>query len=535
MRKNWKRYAAVCLAGGLVMTQAAGCGNKASEGQIQIESSESKETETKTIQYLAEDLEAEWDKETAVGIVMETSGIFVDGEGARVDGNTVVIETGGTYVVSGEMEDGQIRVEVDDDAVVRLVLNGIRLSNQDTSPVYGAEKCKIILTLEPGTENVISDGESYRYEEGEDEPDSPVFVKGDLTINGTGKLEVHGNYQSGIRSKGNLIVVSGEISIDAQDDGLKGKDSVIIRDGVLDINSVKDGIKSNNDSDEERGFIWIDGGTIRIAAQDDGIQAESALVIYGGEITISESQEGLAGKTVDILGGYIKAKTSDDGINSAASVETEQEKMQDQEGVYTRIAGGEIWLDASADGIDSNGDLYMEGGSLYLSGPTSGRDGILDYNGTATITGGTVFAAGSSGMMQTFGDEAAQNYLVVYYTETQKGGTEISLLDASDKVLGSYTPEKDYQAVIISSPDIQTGGTYHVVTGEDTIEMAVSGTVTIYGTAPAGAQGDRGGFGGGRGKGRPDGAEPREGKKGPERTDLPEGGDRPEGKELPPY
>ena len=552
MRKNWKQYTAVCMAGGLVMLQLTGCAGKSAQVAKETTSVESSDTakeavvenskdpdaeggvtvtaqlaedKVKEVRYLAEDLDAEWDEAAVTGIVLDASGTMVEGDGAHVDGTTVTIEKGGTYVVSGELEDGQIRIEADEDSVVRLVLNGMKLSNKSTAPIYGSEKCKVILTLEAGVENVVSDGTAYQYEdEGEDEPDSPIFTEGDLTINGTGKLEVHGNYQSGIRSKGKVIVASGVISIDAKDDGLKGKDVVIIHDGVLNIKSVKDGIKSNNDADEDKGFVWIDGGDITIAAQDDGIQAETALVVNGGEITISESQEGLAGRTVDILDGLIKANTSDDGINSAASVETEQEKMQDQEGVYTRIAGGEIWLNASADGIDSNGDLYVEGGALYLSGPTGGGDGILDYNGTSTITGGTVFAAGSSGMMQTFGDDSTQNYLVVYYTETQKGGTNVRLLNESGEELGSYTPERDYQAVIISSPNIQSGSTYQVMTGETAVEMAVSGVVTIYGTAPTGGPGGRGGMGRSGGAGRPDGEQIQGGGKRTEREQMPEEG-----------
>lgn len=538
MRKRWRQYAAVCLAGGMLAAQISGCSNQTDNRAATAVSAESAKPETdtsesednggtdaktanpagagavtvqlgegqsKTVEYLAEDLETDWDENTATGIVLDNTQITVEGDGARVDGSTVVIEKAGTYVVSGKLADGQIRIEADEKSVVRLVLNGAELASSTTSPIYGAEKCKVILTLEAGTENLISDGTEYQYTEGEDEPDAPIFTKGDLTINGSGSLKVYGNYQSGIRSKDNLMVVSGVISIEAQDDGLKGRDSVIIRDGVLDIKSVKDGIKSNNDTDEEKGFIWIDGGQITIAAQDDGIQAETALIINGGEITITESQEALAGKTVDILGGLIKASASDDGINSAASVETEQEKMQNQNGVYTRIAGGEIWLSARADGIDSNGDLYIEGGTLYLSGPTSGGDGILDYNGDAVLTGGTVFAAGSSDMMQLFGENSTQNYLVVYYTETQNGGTSIQLTDASGNELGSYIPEKEYQAVIISSPEIQTGSTYHVVTGDDTAEMEVSGIMTVYGTPAGGGMGGRGG-GMGRGADRPDGA-----------------------------
>ncbi len=537
MRKYWKRYAAVCLAGGLVLTQLAGCKNSggmeagaeasawesreenekdaagytaeaAEDGSITV-TAQLGENRTKTVRYLPEDLEAEWDADTATGIVLEDSGVIVEGNGARKDGSNVVIEEGGTYVVSGEAKDRQILIHADDDAVVRLVLNGVRLASTTTAPIFSQEKNKVILTLAPGTVNVISDSDACQYDEaGGDEPNAPVFVKGDLTINGTGELQVQGNYQDGIRSKGDLLVMSGSISVDAQGHGLKGKDSVAVRGGTLDIRSGKDGIKSNNDSDEEKGFVWIDGGSIVITAQDDGIQAETALIVSGGEITVTESQEGLAGRTVDILGGLIRANTSDDGINSAASVDTEREKMQDQEGVYTRIAGGEIWLNAQADGIDSNGDLLIEGGALYLSGPTGNGDGILDYNGTGTITGGTVFAAGSAGMMQTFGDTSTQNYLVVYYTETQKAGTTLRLLDDSGSELGSYAPEKEYQAVIISSPDIRTGNTYRVASDEVEAELMVSGIVTIYGTAPNTRPG--GGFGGGCGDGgermRPEGA-----------------------------
>lgn len=599
MRKKWKRYAAICVAGGIVMTQMTGCGSKSAagdtppsvqagqeagnqnpEGDASLSGGEAGgaqadagvlgsgvvseigedgsimmtatlgEGGTKSVQYLAEDLDAGWDGQTATGIVLGGSGITVEGEGARSDGNTVSISQAGTYVVSGKLEDGQIRIEADDDAVIHLVLNGVELSSQSTAPIYSTGKSKVILTLETGTANIISDGSEYQYgTEGEDEPDAPIFTKGDLTINGAGSLEVRGNYQCGIHSKDNLMVVSGGITVDAQDDGLKGKDSVIIRDGVLDIRSVKDGIKSNNSSDGEKGFIWIAGGDITAAAQDDGIQAETALIVSGGKINITESEEALAGKTVDILGGLIQANASDDGINSAASVETEHEKMQDQDGAYTRIAGGEIHLNAYADGIDSNGDLYIEGGALYLSGPVSGGDGIIDYNGTGIITGGTVFAAGSSGMMQLFGENSAQNYLVAYYAETRKGGTEIKLTDASGKELGSFVPEKDYQAVIISSPEIQAGSTYHVATGDEDAEMEVNGVETVYGTVTGRGMGRPGGAGApgeergknevGRrgGMGRPDGEGTPEGRpdgKRPDGEGMPEKGrERPDMERMP--
>lgn len=515
MRKKWNKIMVVCIAGTLLAVQVTGCGKKAEtpvaeSAKVTAVAAEKKEKTgqtsediqvtaklgedgEKTITYLAADLDDTWDESTAVDIAFATSVITVNGTGADVSGQTVTITKAGTYVVSGTLADGRILIDAGKEGVVQLVLNGVKLSNQTTAPIYSSGKTKVILTLAAGTTNTVSDSNEYVFADAtDDEPDAPIFTKGDLIINGTGSLDVYGNYGCAIRSKSVLTVISGDLNLNAESDGLKGKDAVIIRAGNINIASGKDGIKSNNDEDIEKGYIWIDGGQIQIAAQDDGIQAENALIINGGDITITESQEALAGKTVDIIGGFIKAVAGDDGINSAATVVTEMEKQQDQEGVYTRIAGGEIWLNAKADGIDSNGDIYIEGGTIYLSGPTGNMDGILDYNGKGYISGGTFFGAGSSGMMQTFEADSTQNYLVVYYTATEKAGTKITLTDDNGNEMGSYAPEKDFTAVIISSPEIRTGNTYHVITAEETVDLPVNGIMTAYGTA-SGGMGDRGG------------------------------------------
>ncbi|MCI8576811.1 MAG: carbohydrate-binding domain-containing protein [Lachnospiraceae bacterium] len=489
----------------------------------------------RSITYKEEDLDGEWDEGSAVRILLEDGGIQVEGSGAAVNGNVVTIQKSGTYVVSGSLSDGQICIDADKDTV-HLVLDGVTMANSTTAPIYRDGKGKTILTLAAGSRNVIEDGTAYQYAEaGQDEPDAPLFFKGDLTINGSGELEVAGNYQCGIRSKENLLVASGTIRIRSVDDGLKGKESVVIRDGVLDIQSGKDGIKSNQDQDDQAGYVWIDGGTITIAADDDGIQAETALIVNGGVIQITRAQEALAGKTVDILDGQIRAQAEDDGINAAMSVATEQEKMQNQAGVYIRIAGGEIYLNAMADGIDSNGNLYIEGGNLYLTGPSEGGNGILDYNGDGTLTGGVVFAAGTAGMIQTFGEDSTQNYLVVYYEDSQEAGTRISLVDAEGQELGSFAPEKRFEAVIISVPELTEGSSCQVVTGENTVDITVEGIRTTSGTPASGGRG----MGGHRGMGWPeDGERPERGMR-PEGQELPEDGERPqrgtrpEGAELP--
>lgn len=573
MRKKWKQAAAICMAGGLLAVQLAGCSQKSSnmengtsatgkeavesssavqetretgasaETPVKTDSTKTDNTETgdirqtaqlgegreKEIVWLAEDLDADWDPQTATTIVFEDFLITTEGDGAAVSGQTVTISKAGTYVVTGAMVDGQILIDTGKEETVHLVFKGVELSNMTTAPVYSQGKGKVILTIADGTVNTVSDSTAYQYaSETEDEPNAPVFVKGDLTVNGTGVLDVYGNYECGIRSKGDLKVVSGTVNIKAESDGLKGRDAVLIRDGAFTIQSGKDGIKANNDEDPDQGYIWIDGGQLTITAKDDGIQAETGVIISGGEIEITESDEGIAGRTVDILGGVTKLASTDDGINSAAAVETEQEKAQDQDGVYTRIAGGEIHINAMADGIDSNGDFYMEGGTVYLSGPSSDGDGILDYNGTGIITDGTLLGLGSAGMMQTFDEtRSTQNFLVVYFAEPKKAGTVVTLTDDSGKEIASITAEKDYSAAIISTPEIQTGNTYHVSDGQETADLQVEGRMTIYGTAQRRSGGVRDGRRGGDQTAPPDGQKP------PEGTKLPDGERPPEGTKLP--
>lgn len=545
--------AVIYMSCGLLLTQLAGCGAQTKDTaaeQVTEQAAESvsvaevsssvEEAKTvsvtlgeggsKSVVYEAEDVDADWDAQSAVGIVLAESGITVDGDGALADGNTVVIQKAGTYVLSGKMQDAQVRIEAAEGELVHLVLNGVELSSKTTASIYAPEKCKVILTLEQGTKNILSDAGAYQFEDGEDEPNATIFTKGDLSINGTGELEVNATYACAIRSKGDLKVVSGVLRLEAADDALKGKDSVVIGGGELNIVSEGDGIKSNNDKDEEKGYVWIDGGNIVIAAEQDGIQAEHALVINGGTIEITKSDEALEGKSVDIFGGKIQANASDDGINAAGPAETEWEKMQDQEGVYIHIAGGEIWLNANADGVDSNGDLYIDGGELYLSTPVVGDASIIDYNGTSRITGGTVVLAGGTMMMQYFGEDSTQNYLVNYYDETQTGGTQISLMDADGRVLASFAPEKDFQAVFISTPEINTGDTYQIVTGENIVEAVAENGKTEIGEKKE----SRPDFGGHGGRGpRPDGEGFPEGMTPPDGKEFPEGMTPPDGKEFP--
>lgn len=270
--------------------------------------------------------------------------------------------------------------------------------------------------------------------------------------------------------------------------GLKASGAIFITDGSLVIDSADDTVHSN-------GNITISEGSFTLSTGDDGVHADSGLTINGGTIDITESYEGLEALTIDINGGTIHLTASDDGINAAGGNDSGSDNgfgadmFAVTEDAYIRITDGYVYVNAEGDGVDSNGRLYMDGGILLVDGPVSGGNGALDYDGDAEITGGIVIAAGSSGMAENFSESSSQNSMLVYYSETQTAGTLLNLSDTQGNSIISYIPAKDYQSVVISCPNLETGGSYILsaggeVQGEETDgyygALSYSGGTTMY-------------------------------------------------------
>lgn len=142
--------------------------------------------------------------------------------------------------------------------------------------------------------------------------------------------------------------------------------------------------------------------------------------------------------------------------------------------------------------MDSNGNFYLSGGEVYISGPVSGGDGALDYDGGAAVTGGILIAAGSSAMMQGFGDTSTQCSILQNLSATQEAGSQIILTDESGAELLNWSPAKSYQSVVITCPELKQGAVYTLTTGTESTQLTLKSVVTSNGGSGMGGRMGRG-------------------------------------------
>ena len=400
--------------------------------------------------------------------------------GYEIDSTDVSITAAGTYVFSGDCDNGSITVKKGVTGVT-IVLNGLTLTNDDSAAITLNKTAEASLIAAAGTTNTVADTE------GSNDENAAVKVKSGATlaIGGTGTLTVDGNAKNGIKGAADAVITVAEVklNINAANDGLSCDDelnitggtlsitaggdavkaspdtgdtenpdttslgNVTISGGTLTLNATKDGIQADgdltisggtfhvktngghttaltDDSASCKGFkaggaltvtggtltvdsaddalhastdVTISGGTLTLATGDDGVHADNDLVIgtkgasstSTPRINITASYEGLEGTTVNVYSGDIDVVASDDGVNAANSTLGEHSDKY-----AINIAGGDLYIDAGSDGLDSNNDISMTGGKVEVYGADAMMDAAIDYDGTFTLSGGTLFGAG---------------------------------------------------------------------------------------------------------------------------------------------
>lgn len=528
MKKTYRQLLASLLLGALLLT---GCSTSATSQTSQTATTTASTTTASAattgtiVTYDENDTYSDYTKASPITITLDGTNASTDSDSVSIKDGTVTITKAGTYVLTGTYTDGQIVVAAGEKDVVRLVLNNTDIICSDSSAISLLSAKKVILSLPEGSKNTLTDGAAYSADAEEAGNNAVIYSKADLTVNGTGALTINANYNNGINSRDDLKIMEGTYVIQSKDDGIIGKDLLAIKDGTFTINSEGDAIKSSNDEDTAKGNVWIDGGTFTISAGDDAIHAEQLLTINDGDIVVTKSYEGLEGASIVINGGTCDITSSDDGINAASGNSSTKDAGTTTDAAPSKdttassdntltINGGTIKVLAQGDGIDVNGNIYITGGTISVDGPTANNNAPVDFDGVLENTGGTLIAAGSSGMALAPTENSTVYSMAMTFAQAQKSGTAFRVEDSDGKTIATYTPRVDYQYVLISSPSLVKDASYTVYTGDTKIVTFTLSDISSWvnedgvTTQPAGmGQGGmgKGGFDGGD---RPSGQRP---------------------------
>lgn len=359
-----------------------------------------------------------------------------------IDGQNVTITQAGTYQIAGTLDDGALIVESAENAKITLVLGGVSIKNSTGAAIQIATADDVTIELAEGTTNVLQSGEEVDIAtatESEEASGGALQSKADLKIKGKGSLTVLGYLNNGIHCTKDLKIKNGNISVTALGHGIKGKNSVTVSGGTVTVTSGKDGITSDETEHEEKGFVTIEDGEIIITSACDGVSAETTLTVTGGVISIisgggsanaqqktdnmhdwwdfdnsasdddSVSCKGLkAGKAMMISGGSITIDAQDDALHTDGDMTISGGECilsTGDDGAHAELSltvlDGKITVLTSYEGLEAN-QITLAGGELDI---TASDDGINANGGSDGFSGGFGggFGGGRGGMGGSFG------------------------------------------------------------------------------------------------------------------------------------
>lgn len=368
---------------------------------------------------------------------------------------------------------------------------------------------KDYLVVQGGSVKVTAKGDGLKADNTEDADAGYIAVSA-----GTVQVTAAGD---GVDAATDLVVTGGTLDVTAKagDDssahGLKSGVITVLEKGTVEVDASADGLHSD-------AAVHLGGAKVTVAAGDDGVHAEGDLVISGGAVEITRSNEGLEGKDITVAGGSTKVVSGDDGVNASGSTTSSDDQGGGPGGggpggggggesvgdFSLKVTGGTLVIDADGDGFDSNGTAEITGGTLVVNGPEMGGNGALDVNGSFTVSGGVLLAAGSAGMAVAPDEESGQGWLSVTLDSTVEAGTTLHVVDSDGKVVASYVTAKAIQNVVYSSSAVKSGSEYRIysggkASGDETGGMYASGDLDGADEIATVTAGDapEGGFGGG--------------------------------------
>ncbi len=228
------------------------------------------------------------DTTTPTAVVLTFNGTQLSASaqntGIVVEGGAFVITRGGSYELRGDLSGGQIKVAVPKTEQVELIFNNFTASCNNSAPLYIESADKATIVLAAGSVNTLTDATLYQFPNpAEDKPNACIYSADDLTIKGTGTLNVNGNYNNGIGCKNDLRIKDCTLNVTGVNNILKGNDSVEIENATVKLSGGEDAIKSDTADRTDKGYVLITAGSkVEIDCIDDALQATMSITVEAG-------------------------------------------------------------------------------------------------------------------------------------------------------------------------------------------------------------------------------------------------------------
>ena len=324
-----------------------------------------------------------YDTDGATAFTFTDSAITAkDGDytGYDIDGTALTIEAAGTYIVSGNCQSGSITVKKGVTGVT-LVLSDLTLTADGTAAIACNKSSGVTIVAQDGTTNILSDTETNNddsYPDNANAENAVIKCKdgSQVPLCGSGSLTVNANGKNGIKSGATTDE--------------EGEAWLVIRDLALTISAPV------NDAINAEASLSILSGDLTIDAGDDAVHSDYYLTVGaagtdGPTITVNSCNEGLEAADLSIAGGHITIHAGDDCLNAANSDLTGY--------AFTlSISGGTLVMDTtSGDGIDSNGTLSITGGTVLAAGGSAGMGITLSDDSQPYVMFGSTGMGGMGG------------------------------------------------------------------------------------------------------------------------------------------
>lgn len=438
------------LTAGAIVVSLSGCTNNTADSEEKTKTTVATASEINVSEMFTDnDKEVGYDEENSTKIELNKTTATSNSDDVSIDGTTVTIKNEGTYILSGDLENGKIVVDSEKTDKLQIVLNGANISCKGSAPIYVKQADKVFLTLANETTNTLtSTGE---YETSDDNIDSAIFSKDDLTLNGTGTLTVKSESGHGIVSKDDLVVTSGTYSINAASHGLSANDSIRIADGKFDITSGKDGLHSENTDDTKLGYIYVADGEFKITAGYDALDASSAIQADGGTFDVTTG------------GGSVKAASKRGGAPGGEKPSGERPEMPSGE-----KPTGESPTD-------------MKNGEKPKGNPPSGNeneeppakpDGESSQQNSTSESGNTTNENTSN---------KSENTNTTENTSTEESTNSMKGLKAETNLVlngGTYNIDSCDDSIHSNKDVTITNGTYSIKSGDDAVHAEETTKIT---------------------------------------------------------